>query len=288
VSERQLGKDLDLLWFCGLPGYLPDDLIEAHVEGDAIYLHNADTIARPLRLGTDEALALLVGLRALAEVPGLHDRDALGRTIAKLERAAGDAAAASSAVRVQVEVEEAVLATVRQALEDGRRLQIEYYVPSRDETTHRDVDPMRVVLTGGRSYLEAWCRRAEAVRLFRLDRVVALDILDAPAQVPPAAEPLDLDDGVFRPSSDDLLVTLELHPAGRWVAEYYPCEGHTELPGGGLRVQLRTPDPRWISRLALRLGDTGRVIDPPELVADIRSAATAALAAYAPTAGSIQ
>jgi proteasome accessory factor C len=280
VSERQLGKDLDLLWFCGLPGYLPDDLMEAHVEGGAIYLRNAETIARPLRLGTDEALALLVGLRALASLPGLHDRDALDRTIAKLERAAGDAAAASALVTVDLETQEAALATVRAALDGGRRLRMSYYVPARDETTERDVDPMRVVLTGGRSYLEGWCRRAGGVRLFRLDRMVAVEVLDLPARVPPEAEPLNLDEGLFRPSEQDLRVTLELAPAGRWVAEYYPYESLEELPDGGQRLTLRTPERRWIRRLALRLGDTGRVVDPPDLVAEIRSEAAAVLAAY--------
>jgi proteasome accessory factor C len=280
VSERQLGKDLELLWFCGLPGYLPDDLMEAHVEGDAIYLRNAETIARPLRLGTDEALALLVGLRTLAEVPGLHDRDALNRTIAKLEDAAGDAAAASRLVSVELETEETVLAVAQEALRTGRRLRVNYYVPARDETTDRDVDPMRVVLADGRSYLEAWCLRAEGVRLFRLDRVVSVTLLEVAAAVPPQAEPVDLEAGLFRPSESDLLVTFELGPAARWVAEYYPHESVTELPGGGLRVTLRTPDPRWVRRLALRLGGAGRVVDPPELAAEVRVEARAALAAY--------
>jgi proteasome accessory factor C len=45
-------------------------------------------------------------------------------------------------------------------------------------------------------------------------------------------------------------------------------------------VALRTPDTGWVRRLALRLGEDGRVISPPELVAEIRDTATAALANY--------
>jgi len=37
-----------------------------------------------------------------------------------------------------------------------------------------------------------------------------------------------------------------------------------------------------VRRLALRLGGAGRVVDPPELAAQIRTDAAAALAAYAP------
>ena len=91
--------DLELLFVCGTPGHMPDDLIEAEWEEGHVYLRNAETIARPLRLGVDEALALVVGLRMLADMPGLHDRDALDRTLAKLEAAAGEVAGVSRAGR---------------------------------------------------------------------------------------------------------------------------------------------------------------------------------------------
>lgn len=280
IDEEHLIDDLQLLFVCGLPGHLPDDLIEASFEGGVIHVSNADTLARPLRLGADEALALLVGLRALADIEGLQDRDALDRTIAKLERAAGDAAETAGHVAVEVESEDAVVPVVRRALAAGRRLHLRYYVPGRDETTERDVDPMRLLVVDGRAYLEGWCRRVDDVRLFRLDRVVALDVLDVAAQVPARAVPRDLDEGLFQPSSADALVTLDLAPAGRWVAEYYPCDGVQELDDGGLRVRLRTPDPSWVARLVLRLGGAGRVVDPPELGEAVRAEAAAALDAY--------
>jgi proteasome accessory factor C len=181
---------------------------------------------------------------------------------------------------VAVESEAAATGVVRDALERGRRLHLRYYVPARDETTERDVDPMRLLVVEGRTYLEAWCRKVEDVRLFRLDRVVAVDVLDSARRVPAEAVARDVDDGLFRPSPDDRLVTFELGPAGRWVAEYYPCETVEELPDGWTIAQLRTPDTRWVRRLALRLGAAGRVVDPPELVAEIHDTAVAALAGY--------
>jgi proteasome accessory factor C len=54
----------------------------------------------------------------------------------------------------------------------------------------------------------------------------------------------------------------------------------TDLEDGRLRVVLRTPDTGLVRRLALQLGEDGRVISPPELAAEIRDAATAALANY--------
>jgi proteasome accessory factor C len=282
VTERQLVDDLNMLWCVELRSPDPYCPIDLSYEGGEIVVSQAESIDRPLRLGVDEASALLVALRMLAEVPGMEERSALSRTIAKLEAAAGEAGAASAQVAVQVDHNAArdVLDQVRGALAAGRRIHLSYYVPGRDEATERDVDPMRLLVVEGRTYLEGWCLRAESVRLFRLDRVMAMSVLDVAASVPGDAQPVDVDQGLFRPSADDVLVLLELSAHGRWVAEYYPCERVEELGEGRLRVSLRTPDTQWVRRLALRLGEDGKVIAPPEVAGQVREDAAAALAHY--------
>jgi proteasome accessory factor C len=139
---------------------------------------------------------------------------------------------------------------------------------------------MGLHIVEGRPYLQGWCLRAEAMRLFRLDRVLSLEVLDVPASPPADAVPVDVDQGLFRPSPGDVPVVIELSAAGRWVAEYYPCESVAELEDGRLRVVLRTPDTGMVRRLALRLGEDGRIVSPPSLVTAVREAATAALANY--------
>ena len=280
VTEERLRRDLDLLWVCGLPGHGPGDLIDVEFEGDTITLIEPAGVTRPLRLTVDEALALVVALRALAETPGLVERDAVDRALAKVEKAAGAAAGPAARVEVSVEGETRVLPVVRQALDDGRRLHLSYYVPARDETTERDVDPMRLLLVEGRSYLEAWCRRVEGVRLFRLDRVADVTVLDEPASPPADVEQRDLAQGLFTPSPDDLLVTLALRPAAAWVADYHPCETVQEQDDGSLVVALRARDTGWVRRLALRLGEQGQVLAPAELAEQVRADARRALAAY--------
>jgi proteasome accessory factor C len=280
ITERELVDDLNLVWCVELKAPDPYCPIDLSYEGGEIVVGQAESIARPLRLAADEASALLVALRMLAEVPG--DRNALSRLIAKLEAAAGAAAASSAQVAVQIDTPNGteLAPQIRAAARDGRRLHLRYYVPGRDEATERDVDPMRLLVVEGRTYLEGWCRLAEGVRLFRLDRVLDLAVLDVPAEVPPSAEPVDVDQGLFRPSESDERVELELSAVARWVAEYYPCESVTELGEGRLRVVLRTPDTRWVRRLALRLGEDGRVVAPPSLAEAVRADAAAALVWY--------
>ena len=283
VSERELVDDLNLLWCVELRSPDPYCPIDLSYEGGEIVVSQAEQMDRPLRLAVDEASALLVALRMLAEIGAGGERSALSRTIAKLEAAAGEAGAPSAQVAVQVDkiAQQAQLTQLQDALARRQLVHLSYYVPGRDETTERDVDPMRLLVVEGRTYLEGWCRLAEGVRLFRLDRVLGLQVLDQPAEVPAEAEPKDVDQGLYRPAPEDLQVEIELAPLGRWVAEYYPCEDAADLGDGRLRVKLRTPDGRWVRRLALRLGENGRVVAPADLAAQVREDAAAALAQYA-------
>jgi proteasome accessory factor C len=285
VTPEQVEADLMLLFLCGTPGGYHGDLIEAEWESGRVYLGNADTINRPLRLGVDEALALIVGLRALAAVPGLGERDAVVRALAKLEAATGSASAGVS--RIQVLIDEGTgnqtmaLALAHQALEAHRRVHLRYLVPSRDESTERDVDPMRLISFDAHWYLEGWCHRAEDVRLFRLDRIEALAILDEDGTPPATAEPRDLDSGVFTPHAQDQLVRLALGPGAVWVGDYYPTESFDPVPDGGAHLTLRTADTAWLRRLMWRLGSQATVLEPSGLALEVRLGARKALEAYA-------
>ncbi|MGV9571064.1 helix-turn-helix transcriptional regulator [Streptomyces nigra] len=279
ISEDELVSDLDVLPMCGT-SFRGGDLLDIDTDGERIWWHNPDDVAEPLRLAADEATALLVAARAVATLPGLResDRQALLRATAKVETAAGEAAVSSARLSVTFESEGGVFADVDRAISERRRLWIRYYSPARDEVTEREIDPIRLVSVG-HTYVEAWCRRSEARRTFRLDRVAEIRILDEPS-APPEVELRDLSEGLVQPAAEDPEVVVEVGPGGRWVAEYYPHDSADELPDGGLRITLRTPDPASLRRLALRLGRDGRIVSPPELADSARQAAREALAAY--------
>ena len=287
VTPAQVEADLALLFLCGTPGGYHGDLIEAEWESGRVFLGNADTINRPLRLGVDEALALIVGLRALAAVPGIGERDAVVRALAKLEAATGSASAGTSRIQVLIDegAGEEFLGLARQGLAAHRRLHLRYLVPGRDESTERDVDPMRLINFDAHWYLEGWCHRAEDVRLFRVDRIEALEILDQDGTPPATAEPRDLDSGVFTPRADDQLVRLALGPEAVWVSDYYPIEAIEPSPDGGAVIELRTPNTAWLRRLMWQLGSQASVLEPAELAREVHLGARAALEAYAGSTG---
>jgi proteasome accessory factor C len=280
VSPKQIRRDLELLWMCGLPGYGPGDLIDLSFEGDTVTVTFDAGMSRPLRLTAAEATSLLVALRALAETPGVADQAAVQRAVAKIEAAVGQAQPAGVAVGLAMR-EAPETARVRDSVSDGvlrgRALHLRYYTPSRDEITDRVVDPMRMLLVEGRGYLEAWCRAADGVRLFRLDRIDAVRVLDEPAAPPPHATPTDTSEGLFQPDPSQRTAVLVLEPDARWVAEYYPTDGLVELPEGRARVLMRYADTPWMVRLLLGLGGDVHVEQPPDLVAEVVRQAEAAL-----------
>ncbi len=288
VRPEQIVKDLKVLWFCGLPGLGMGDLIEVDMdalEGDGVIrVSNADYLTRPLRLDSGEASALIVALRALRETAGDEVRPVVDRTLAKLEAAAGDGAAAAAQVDVRLPQTDAATAALREdltrAVTDRRQVRLSYYVPARDETTDRVVDPLQMISAEGHDYLDAWCHVSEAQRLFRLDRVSHAEVLDSAAEAHPDVAPRDLGEGLFQPSPEDTLATLLLEPEARWVAEYYPVESQEEAGEGRLRVRLRVATPAWLVRLMLRLGAAATVEEPAALAAQVTDAARAALANY--------
>lgn len=284
VSEQQVRDDLELLWVCGLPGYGPGDLIDMSFDGDRVTITYDAGIDRPLRLTPDEALALVVALRLLAETPGVAERGAIDRALAKLERAAGEPAPVAVGLPAGTDRQPDRLGQVRDAVDAGRALEITYYSATRDRTSTRVVDPMRVVMVGGYGYLEAWCRTAGAVRRFRVDRIDALAVRDEPSEPPPQARPAPIRNGIFQPGQDLPLVTLRVGRGARWIAEYYPCEQVDESADGWL-VSLRVSDLAWARRLVLRLGPEVAVIAPPALAEAVQAQAAAALDAYATPTG---
>lgn len=279
VSEAQLRRDLTLLWMCGLPGHGPGDLIDLSFEGETVSVLFDAGMSRPLRLTAEEALALVVALRTLADVPGIADTGAVQRALAKIESVAGESVH-DETVTVELDETERWLPVLHRAVEQREALEIRYYSASRDETTQRTVDPVRVFTIDGQSYLEAWCRRAEGMRVFRADRLEDVTPLDEPASVPAEVQLRDLSEGVFQPAAEHLLVELRLGRAYAWVADYYSIETLDDESDDRLRIGLRVADPAWVRALVLGSAGQVQVLSPDWLAEDVRAQARQALDAY--------
>jgi proteasome accessory factor C len=233
-----------------------------------------------MRLTRDEAVTLTAGLQALGST--LVGSDVTERTLEKIRGAAGTAVAGPTG-RIDLDLDDGsqhpAMATLKDAFARGRRVHLRYYVATRDEATERDVDIMRILNLDSQWYVEGYCHRAVDVRLFRLDRIEDVTVLDVDGTPPPGATPRDLDD-VFVPGENDLTVVLEASRWAAWIADYYPNEGVERRADGSLRLTLKVADPALVRRLVLRLGGEARVVEPQELADAVADEARSALAAY--------
>ncbi|MEH3134478.1 MULTISPECIES: helix-turn-helix transcriptional regulator [Mycolicibacterium] len=278
VTRKQLDADLEQLWLCGLPGYGPGDLIDFDFTGDTIEVTFAAGVDHPLRLTSTEATGVLVALRALLDVPGMVDPQAARSAIAKIESAAGAAAAADTVD--PAEPESASATAVREATRTGRALELEYHSASHDTVSSRTVDPIRVVLISDRSYLEAWCRSAEGVRLFRFDRIVSARVLDEPSRPPAPAVAAGPDTALFDADPALPSATLLIDRSAGWMFDYYPLRVLTELADGACEAAMTYASQEWMARFVLGFGSAVRVLHPPELADRVRQTAAAAVLAY--------
>jgi proteasome accessory factor C len=189
-------------------------------------------------------------------------------------------AVADDTVAVELDHTERLLPVLQRAVDDKKALRLRYYTASRDETTERTIDPVRVFEADSQSYVEAWCRRVEGMRVFRVDRIENVVQLDEPSSVPADVQLRDLSEGVFQPAAEHLLVGLRLGRAYAWVADYYSTEDVTE-EGDQLRVSLRVADPGWVRALVLGSAGQVEVLSPDWLAEGVRAEAARALDAYA-------
>lgn len=269
ATPSQIAADLDVLGYCGVPGYGGGDLIEVSVVGDEVTVSMADFFRRPLRLDLREAMTLLLAGRALLAAPQLGEAEALRRAVGKLEDAMG---AANVAVELSASDPD-LLARLRRAVEEGQVLRLRYRSAKDERETARIIEPSELVAAGGSWYLRGHCRDADAARDFRVDRI---------REAVPTGETVEPDDRQrpqppgFVPHDDDLDVVLEIDPEAAWLVDAVP--GATVPEPGRLRLPARSGE--WPARLVLGLGGAARVIAPPEVAERVRELAAAASARY--------
>lgn len=274
VSAEQLEKDLWLLIVCGLPGYGPDQLVDIDFWDEGrIHVIDAQTLDRPLRLNAEEAMSLLLGLRVLEQVPGVHDRSAIVSAAAKLSQAV-DLPEGEAAVSGQPRLDEAISAAVATAINLGADLIITYASGTSDLVTERRISPRQVVLADGRAYLEAYCTLAGAHRTFRMDRILRVSAATG-ASHEQEEVPLPRTGG----TTATALVAVETGSA--WIIDVLGAEVTGTAPDGRITARLEYADPRWLVRLVLSRGGQIEILEPESMRTDVTDAAVAALRAYA-------
>ncbi len=276
IDRERLVDLLETVACTGLPPYDPGTLVEAIVDADSVTVFLPAHLSRPLHLTAEQSFALLTACEALLAAPGAQGDSPLRRAHGKLLAAAGHA-------RVDVGIgvvaaPEDLTQIVRTAIGDHDSIDIDYHSASSDSHRVRRVDPYALVEHHGWWYLQARDHDADAVRAFRLDRIVSATRSNASFTAPSPLPEFSL----FSSDSSTSLMSLRVRPsAARWVPEHYPCEGTELQPDGDAVLTIGFANRRALERLVLLLGPELVSMDgDPSLIDAGREAAARILARY--------
>jgi proteasome accessory factor C len=276
----QLMEDLEQrLFFVGVHPFTPDTLIEVRIENGIVDIQYADWFSKPMQLSPEEATRLLAAGRTVLDMAqargpgGGGDEDEanpLVRALAKLTLSLGSEDATVDYIDVCLgSAPSETLDDLRRAISRRRQIELEYYSQGRDVMTTRTVDPARLLSHDGVWYLFGWCHRAEAERVFRVDRIRSLTVMDSVIQVDlPAGSPPSLSvDSVTR------TVTIRLAPEAAWAADYYSARQRTEGPDGSVDAVFAVASESWLARLLVQLGpQADLIVGDGAIDADLRAA----------------
>ncbi len=270
VPPRTIRRDLSHLDFCGLPGLGGGALFDVTLEQDRVVVSMADELRRPLRLTPREALRLVLSLQAVDEAFG-DELPSLRSAIDKIRHAAD--LPAHAAVAVGEDTDRSWLGTLRDAMRSHHQVQLSYQGRHDGAPRSRVVDPWQLDVTPDGWYLHGHDHDAGDHRVFRLDRVADLTVLDDAIAHPRPDAPLP--EPRYEPGEDAVEVVVRLGPGARWLAD---AVDHDELVDDGehLQVRFRTDAPQWVARLLLMGAPAVEVVAPAE-IADLltREARTA-------------
>jgi predicted DNA-binding transcriptional regulator YafY len=280
------------------------DKFSITIDRSSVRVFAPDEFRRPVRLNEREALALGLGLRTLAADAEPDRRAGILELAKRLEAELSapevatvhemrDAtpsytpvsALAEAGFDSDVEFEDYALAfdddgfrgVVADAIDLARLCTIWYLKPGDVAPAYRSIAPYRLVHAEGKWYVAAYDLDREALRFFRLDRVLnaVLEDEDAPPLPPVELESFLTRDGPYL-AGDDMEVRVRYSPrVARWISEHTATHADDD---GSVTVRHRVADPRWIVRHVLQYGGDA-VVEAPEVAREwvATAAASAAL-----------
>lgn len=231
----------------------------------------------PLALTPEEAVAVALGTGLVSEMWGQLYREAAQGALAKLDRLLPEEQRAEIAWARRALISTGLnrgdqaavaplLEQLRRAVREQRRVEMLYQGGSRPEPERRQVNPYALVHRWGWWYLVGYCSLRQAVRSFRVDRILELAV---------KAEEFQPGEGfdIRRYLQEEWKVPAPVVMRMRFKAEaaFVARAGRNsweridELPDGSVEVSFSAPDLYWAASTALSFGPQVEVLAPPEL-----------------------
>lgn len=279
VSVRTIYRDLAALGEAGVPIIAEAGMGYSLMRGYHV---------PPVMFTGDEAAALFLSGQVTEQVADESLREALSAALLKIRSVLppekqDDLDRLGRAVGVWIRGPERrgekakALMRLQEAVVRRRRVRLQYDAGHRGEITARVVEPLAVLYYGRQWHLIAFCTLREAVRDFRLDRMIAWEVLDS---VYSGHEDFTVEgflDEVVQ-ARELVSVVFDLHPRVlERVRNEFCCVLRSEerLEDGRYRVEALAGPVEWLAAWVLGFGADLEVVGPPELREQVRRQALA-------------
>lgn len=246
----------------------------------------------PLMWTEEEAVAVTLGLQAIHQIGFSQSIPVIERALAKVERVLPQ----SLREQVQAIQEMVVLDLVPRARTEpgrymmplsmaasqGKRVWMRYQSRPHEER-ERAFDCYGLAYHNGRWYAVGYCHLRQDTRIFRLDRIQALEIHEERFTLPTNFDCLDYMIQAFAAIPARWLAEVLLQANPEHLRETVPPTFATlEETPEGILLRAYDDDLRHTARFLVSLGCPFRVLQPPELVEAIRTLARELLAMTTP------
>ena len=247
------------------PGWVDDLRIE--IAPDRVEVRTSHKFDRPPGLTRLEALSLSLALRAAAAHRPEAERQEMLDLATRLDAGIATGSVAEFLPMISVEDggdPDGYRRLLERAIRERRSCRIRYIGSSDPETDLRGVDPYGLVYGSGAWYLIGRCERNGDTKVFRLDRVIAAELLDERFDRPDDLNLASFVEGGRVFAADDTRPVTVRYSSGvsDWVREQGPVR---EGPGGEVFVEYGIADPNWVVRHVLRFGPEAMVVEPEEV-----------------------
>jgi proteasome accessory factor C len=274
-SSRELLDDLQLI--VTREDYHPAgwvDDIRIEIESDRVKVASSQKFDRPPALTPREALALRLALQAAAGQRTHGERTELLDLAARLDLEIAAGSASELYPRLSLEEggdPDGFRWLLERAIAENTTCSVRYLSSANPDPTVRDVDPYRLAYGNGVWYLIGYCHRSSEVRVFRFDRIIAVEATPSRFDWP---GDLDFDsfvDGgrVFAASVTVPVVVRYSAEVSEWVRERGPVQEETD---GSVIVEFPVADSNWIVRHVLLHAPDAVVVEPSSVRAEVEIA----------------
>lgn len=264
IAPKEILKDLNLLFVCGLPGYTPLELIDLSFETGFVSVIDPQSLDRPRKLSRRELISLILSLDGLAL--SRPEGDQLGIEIELLRQkisaviADGDLAFASNQGTLE---RSPFLEMIEMALVKHLLLEFIYLSANKDEKRTRVVEPSYLYFENGQIYLHGYCFESKGDRTFRLDRITSARVLTQAE-----SDLLSLGRAEPVPPLDfaDSPITLEITALARnFLEENAAILRVASTSATCTTAEISITDPEWLIRTCLGYGDAIQILAPERL-----------------------